>query len=113
MSCEDALENAVRERQREGVAANESGFGNALAGDLEHSFALIEPDYLAREVSGQKAGPAGDVEGVSEGKRGQRPPERRQLPLPAGPLALAEQAATEVPVVVLRRACVVVLPHAT
>ena len=111
VSREYALEAVIPERQREGIARHESRERAAPAGDLEHSFALIEPDHLSRKVAGQETCPASDVEGVSERKRRQRSLERRQLPFPSGPFARAEQAATEVPVVVLRRSGVVVLAH--
>ena len=110
---EDALERPVSERQREGVAGDEGRLGTALAGELEHLLALVEPDDLARQLPGQKAGSTGDIERVRERERAKSALEHGQLPLPAGALALAEESLSQVPVVVLRRPGVVVLPHDT
>src|SRR5262249_25022842 len=43
---EDALERAVRERQRKRVALHELAVGESVACLVEHGCALVEPDHL-------------------------------------------------------------------
>src|SRR5262249_57185073 len=59
---EDALELTVGERQRERVAVDELRARCLPACDGEHSLALIEPDDVAAQMSGEEAGSARHVE---------------------------------------------------
>ena len=62
MPGEEALERAVLERQVEPVSLDERRVGSALGRDREHPRALVEPRHVARQVAGEEAGAAGDVE---------------------------------------------------
>src|SRR5207253_2879423 len=59
---EDALERPVRERQCEGVTLHVGRFRCLLARDFDHRWTLVESDDLPRQMPGQEAGSAGDVE---------------------------------------------------
>ena len=59
---EQTLERPVLEREVERIAGDERGGGDALAGDREHPFALVEPGHVARQMLGDETGAAGDVE---------------------------------------------------
>src|SRR5436190_1884801 len=59
---EDTAEGAVGERQRERIAPDELRGRHAAPRDVEHRFALVEADDVAREVLREKAGAARDVE---------------------------------------------------
>src|SRR5262249_34007637 len=59
---EDALERAVLERQREGVAGDECRARDALAGDREHRCALVEAGDRSAKMLCEEARSAGDVE---------------------------------------------------
>ena len=116
VAVEEAREDAV-EARRPGTAArarrpdDEARVRDARAGDLEHRRALVEPDDLAAEVLREEPGAAGDVERPRGRQRRERRGELVELVVPAGPLAVGEEAAAEPPVVVLRRPPVVVLLH--
>ena len=97
----------VRKRQRECITLHELAQRESTARFGEHACALIEPDDVAGEVLREEAGAARDVERARgwEGRdRGERLVELR---LPARPLACR----ADPPVVVVRRAQVVVLLH--
>jgi hypothetical protein len=77
----------------------------------QHSLALVEPRHVARQVLGQVAGAARDVERAPGRQGRKRLDERRPLDVPVRTDALGERPAPEVPVVVLGRTAVVVLLH--
>ena len=110
---EETVEGAVRERQREPVALHERRPGRRAARLFEHARALIERDDIAAQVLRQEAGAARDVERPARWQGGDRLRQLVELVVPAGPVTVGEAAATAVPVVVLRRARVVVLLHAS
>ena len=98
-------------RRVHGVALHERGVRQPPGRDVEHRRALVEPRDLSRQVCGEEPGPAGDVErpGRRQGLQGRA--QRRDVVVPAGAVALGEQARPLPPVVVLRRALLVVAAH--
>ena len=108
---EQPFEAAIRERQRERVADDERGVRAAPACNLDHRRALIEADELAGQMLRLEAGPARDIERARRRERGEKRCDLHQFILPARPLATREQTPAQPPVVVLRRALVVVLLH--
>ena len=111
MAGEDTLEGAVGERERKRVGLDEPEAWAALRGELEHRCTLVEPGHLAAQVPGQEARAARDVERPRRLEPGERREQRLALTLPVRPVALLEQAPAEPPVVVLRRAGLVVRLH--
>src|SRR5207302_10957553 len=62
MSGEDAMEDVVGKGQRESVSLDERCSRDPPACELEHRRALVEGDHRSREILGQEAGAAGDIE---------------------------------------------------
>ena len=112
MAGEDAVELAVGKRQRDGVALDDPRAGQPCRGDLDHRRALVEPDDLAAQVLGQKAGAAGDVEHATWRQAAHHLAHLLDLLVPARPVELGVEPAAEPPVVVLAGARVVVRAHA-
>ena len=112
MRGEDAVERAVGERERHGVAAHDAPVREPGGRDLHHRRALVEAGDVAAQVARDEPGPARDVERARRRERAHRVAHGGDLVVPARPLALGEHAATEPPVVVLRGALLVVRAHA-
>src|SRR5581483_1591909 len=108
---EHAVERAVLERQREGVALHVRRGGRLLAGDADHLLALVEADDLAGEVARDEPRAAGDVERPLRRQRGDRRECLVALRLPRWIPPRLVQPALQPPVVVLARAGVVVGLH--
>ena len=109
---EDAAERTVRKGKRKRVALDEAGSRDPPRGDLQHRGALIEARDLPRQVARQVSRAAGDVERGHRLERAEDAEQRLPLALPAGPVALLEEAGADPPVVVLLRARLVVGLHA-
>jgi len=108
---EDALERMVLERERKRVSLNEVRVRRLLSCDLEHPRACIQSDYLSAQVRGQKPGAAGGVECMRGRETRDECDQRSALFVPARPIAIRVEPCAEPPVVVLRRAVVVVRLH--
>ena len=104
---EDAIERAVRKGERERITLHERSLGQTTARLREHACALVEPDDIAVEMLRQEPRPARDIERAHGRERCDRRQRLLELGLPAGPLACR----ADPPVVVIRRAQVVVLLH--
>jgi len=93
------------------VALDGAAAAEAPPGDRDHRRALVEARDVAAQVPRDEAGPARDVEGPAGFEAGHGGEHGLDLCRPAGALATGEDAASQPPVVVLRRALLVVRAH--
>src|SRR6516164_6193765 len=105
---EHALEAGIVEWQLERIALDQRRMRDAVARDLEHLLALIEPGYVSRQVAREKPRTAGDVERAGGRQPCERLLERPHGLLPARTLAQLEKPLAQIPLVVLEGAGVVV-----
>ena len=108
---EDAVERSVLEGKSKGVAADEARPRRLFARLGKHPLALVEADDLAAQMTGQEAGPTGDVERSHRREISDQRLQELALLLPAGAVAIGVEAPSHPPVVVLGRAPVVVQLH--
>jgi len=108
---EHALEGTVGERRRQRVRAHQLCVWDATTGNRQHAPALVQAGEFAAQMSGEEPCAAGHVERACRRQRGDGTLERSHRVRPSGALSRREQAAIEIPVVVLGRPRVVVLPH--
>ncbi len=108
---EDAIERPVFERERERVPLLEPRSRSLRPRQFEHASARIQPDDVATKMSRKEARAAGDIEGARGSKTPNDALEQAKLVFPAWALAVCVQALAQPPVVVLRRAPVVVRLH--
>jgi hypothetical protein len=107
----DPLEALVGKGKGKCVALHEARSRNLVPCDSEHRLALIESDDVSAQMTSEEACPTRYVKDTCGRERGENPGRLRQFPIEPRPFLLMESAAPEVPVVVLGRSPVVVLPH--
>ncbi len=108
---EDAVEAAVSERQLERLPRDEACVRRLLPCDVEHARAGVETDDVAAQMPRQEAGAASDVERPQRRQLCDDALENAELFVPAGAVAVRIQTFAQPPVVVLRRAAIVVRLH--
>jgi hypothetical protein len=108
---EDAVERAVGERQRDGVALDDPRVRQPGRGHLDHRRALVDAHHVALQVAGEEARAAGHVEHPAGLEAGHHLAQPLDLLVPARPVALGVEPASQPPVVVLAGARVVVRAH--
>ena len=110
MTGEHPVEGAVGERQRRARRRYERGPDGSRDGAISTiDCALVEPDGVRRQMAGEEAGAAGDVERAPAGSAATTSTTRARSSSQTGAVAGGEESLAGVPVVVLGGARLVVL----
>jgi hypothetical protein len=107
---ENAIEGGIAERQRERVGTNER-MCVSRAGRREHPGARIDPHHPAAEMLREEARPASHVHRAGRRQRRHGLDHRADVLAPPGTISFREESGSQVPVVVLGRAALVVRLH--